>query len=594
MAKFSIRIPESSERRCTVFDRFDTKVPSALWEQPSRRPDMSAFPLPLPSRPEDYTCSLDDGRAVWYGAKTGLTRYEENARWPEDVVMYFSAPRDLEDNYVETLMTDGHGGVWALTKNGVSHIEMVRTSAFKKAETLRQETIDIVDRRGMVSQRNLTVPRILESKIPFNHSDNDGSFTTAFSIGEILRYATFKREWGADDERTKAAFTSAVRYCEASLLLMYICGRGDGFVARTYLTVDEPVPEDGIFFKKGDNGKAVCLNTFSARRRGMTGFEADCSAPVPDRLARLYRERGYRDSDIVYKADTSSDEITMHFLHLYFAHKFLGAEDGELDSIIKDAASNTLGHILKHGGQLRDCRDEATTWAKWDEKYFRMAIGWPDACLNSAELLSYIRITMDVTGDTARWRPEYDKYIRKGYADLPALHRERFMMNCVLKDIEEREDIMYGDHMLATAAHWALCMLEDDPKLLAKYRAGLRSWRFSIAQEHNPGYDFPYVLACPDAADEIDREKLITWFRRTNLSFFAAPTSSSSRLDIPRHCERGGVMELSCLLTPDERSITKYDTDPFDAEKHGDLFTVESCYTYTFAYWIGRYYGLIV
>ena len=93
---------------------------------------------------------------------------------------------------------------------------------------------------------------------------------------------------------------------------MNISGRGNGFVARSYLTPDEPVPDDGLFYRKS-GGKAVCLETRASKKRGIAGLEIDASTPVPDRLAALYRERGYSDDGIVYKGDTSSDEMTLHF-----------------------------------------------------------------------------------------------------------------------------------------------------------------------------------------------------------------------------------------------------------------------------------------
>ena len=47
---------------------------------------------------------------------------------------------------------------------------------------------------------------------------------------------------------------------------------------------------------------------------------------------------------------------------------------------------------------------------------------------------------------------------------------------------------------------------------------------------------------------------------------------------------------------PDERAISKYDRDPYayrDTENHRGTYHLESCYVYTFAFWLGKYYGLI-
>ena len=69
----------------------------------------------------------------------------------------------------------------------------------------------------------------------------------------------------------------------------------------------------------------------------------------------------------------------------------------------------------------------------------------------------------------------------------------------------------------------------------------------------------------------------------------------TKRIDIPVRKRRGGYLEISALCPPDETFIAKYDRIPrqFRDEDSGGVMCVESCYVYTFAYWIGIYYGLI-
>ena len=74
----------------------------------------------------------------------------------------------------------------------------------------------------MISQRYLFEGRNLDSIKPYGHSDNDGSFTSGFAIGEVLRYATFKREKGIDHPDTLRAKAVATRAVEACLLLLHI------------------------------------------------------------------------------------------------------------------------------------------------------------------------------------------------------------------------------------------------------------------------------------------------------------------------------------------------------------------------------------
>ncbi len=568
----------------------DDKIPAELMNYKNDKPNLTDFPLPLPSKKSTYTCCVKTGEIEWYGANSGLTRYDKNAEREEDIVMFFSAPRDLPDNEVKAIMPDGNN-IWVLTSTGAVLIEMRSISMEEKADMLLDESVKYVNRRWMFSQKKLREARNLDSIFPYGHSDNDGSFTSGFSIGEIFRYATYKREKGAEHPDTVKAKETATKAVEACLLLLHIHSRGDGFAARTYLCADEPVPDDGLFFRITD-GKATCVDTTAARKRECSGAVIDASAPIPDRLAHLYTDFGYTINDITYKADTSSDEITHHFLHLLFAHEYLACDDPELDEIIISSVKGLMNHIIDHGYELHDFTGKPTSWAKWSVPYFNTEFGWVDGALNSAELLMYHLVTMKITGEEGKWRESYDYLIKKlGYADMTEQHFDRLYQASLSMNFDYPEDIMYGDHMLAVLSFWGLCILEKDEVLLKKYRNGFKAWRTSLEREHNPGYDLPYFLSCPDEKPDLD--KLAGWFYRTNASRLAAGVSLIGRHDVPVKTLRAGAKEISVQLPPDETFIAKYDRNPLDLrnEDSGGVMCVESCYVYTFAYWIGRFFG---
>ena len=577
-------------RFCKMFSLDDSSVPKALFEAEAIRPDLKGFPYPLPSKKSDYTCSAKTGDVEWYGASNGLTRYDASAEREEDKVMYFSAPRDLLDNNIKALLPDGEN-IWVLTGTGVTFIEMRLVGAEEKADILRAESEKYVDRRGMKSQKYLREGRNLDSILPYGHSDNDGCFTATYAMGEIFRYAVYKREKGIDHPDTILAKKYATRATEATLLLMYITGRGDGFVARTYLCPDEPVPDDGIFFRKnGDT--AVCLETTCSKEWDCVGAEIYCGAEIPERLSKLYTDLGYSHDGIVYKADTSSDEISTHFLFFKYVHDLLGCDDPELDEIVINTCKRLMNHIIDNGYILRDFTGKATSWAKWNEEYFNSDFGYVDACLNSSEVLMYHLVTMDITGEQGKWRESYEHLINdKHYDDYAAKHFNRLFQASISMEFDFQEDIMYGDHMLACLSYLGLCILEKDEARLEKYRNGFRSWRTSLEREHNPGYDLPFKIACPD--DEIDFDALATWFYRTNASRLAAGVSLDTRHDIAVQTLAAGNKEISVLLPPDERFISKYDRNPVALvnEDSGGVMCVESAYVYGYAYWMGRYYG---
>ena len=157
----------------------------------------------------------------------------------------------------------------------------------------------------------------------------------------------------------------------------------------------------------------------------------------------------------------------------------------------------------------------------------------------------------------------YDALVAKGYARLTTLH-----------------------------SYWLLIALEEDPELKALYRKGYQGWDGTFRREHNPLYDFAYLLSCPDRT--VDTEKLTDWFRRFHVTRLTSSVSVSERYDVPLRRRFGGMEETSWLLPPDEHYITKYDRNPYAYGGWSSLRVVESCYPYTCAYWLGRYYGIII
>ncbi|MCQ2483927.1 MAG: hypothetical protein MJ168_01190 [Clostridia bacterium] len=580
-------------RKITIMKKDDPRVPKALFEIKSVAPDLEGFPYPLPSKKSDYTCFAEGNNSVfWYGGKSGLTRYDSKTDCKADKIMFFSACRHLADNKIDALLAEGDN-VWALTGDEVSYIEMPTVSCEQKADILHEETKKYVQRRGMVSQKDLRIPRDLESRYPYASCDNDGLFTSGYAMAEMFHYATLRRELGEDHPKTKQARADATLGCEACLLLMYIHGRPEGFIARSYHVGEEPVPDDGHFYKRqGD--KAICVETTCSKKSGRAGEEYPAGYPIPDRLEKLYRDLGYTDDDVTYKADTSSDEVTGHFLQMRYAHDILGPDDPELDELIKDAAKRTTAHIIKGGFEFLESSGKPTTWAKWSRNYFENDdIGYCDAPLNASEMLMFLKLTMYITGEEGLWKETYDKLIAEGYAELGPKHFDRFFQCSTAGHLAPEEDLMYGDNTLAVLTFWQLCTLEKDEKLLEIYRNAFKSWKGTILREHTPGFDFMYKMGCPD--EEIDMEKDVDWFNNFELSRLCGSVHMSDRHDVPRKIPRGGDREVSALLPLAEIPISKFDRNPFSDVEFGYQpgTCVESCYVFTYSYWLGRYFGFI-
>lgn len=567
-------------------------VPKTLFEDMGENVDFKPV-YPTPFRKRDFKIIKKFGNAYYVAGSKGLFRYCESEEEEYDRVMYFSADRDLKDNNVLALCGD-ENEIWVRTETAVSHIQLKMMTMEQKAELLREETSRIVDRKGMVSNRNLTEPWNLESAHKFGHSDNDGGFTASFCMGEMFHYDVFKREKGAEHPDTIKVREIAMRALTACLLLMYIPGRNDGFVARSYVTTDAPLPDDGLFMRRKGN-IATVIETNYAKRNGLVGLQSEIVEEIPERLRYLYESEGYTADDIIFKGDTSSDEITLHLFNLYYAHTIFGEEDKELDAIILNRTEKIINHILDNGHELVDFHGKPTSWAKWSDRYFKSGIGWCDGPLNCAELLMYLKLGQAVCGYNEKWQTEYETLLANGYDKLCTLHYDRAFSTAIMKHCDTAEDIMYGDHMLSNLTFFGLTLFEKDEKLRDIYYQGWQSWRStSIGKEHHPIYDIPFAVNF-GSDDYYDEEKIKMWFYRSDCSRLASKVSLTERCDVAAKEYRAGYRQTSYLLTPDERFISKYDRDPWEyknEDSNGNM-GVEMCAPYTLAYWIGRYYGII-
>lgn len=591
MIKLAITLYPHKTRVITFYSHDDNCVPSCLSENVGGVIDFTPG-YPLPFAKKDITAIRNYGDVYWLASDKGLARYCASEAEIYDRVMYFSADRDMKDNKILALC-GSEDEIWVKTETCVSHIELKMMSMEEKAEILLDETLTIVDRLGMVSQRRLDEGWNKASAQPYACSDNDGGFTAMYCMGLIFRYAVFKREKGADHEDTIRARATAIRSLEACLLLMFISGRGNGFVARTYVTTADPVPDDGLFFRK-QNGVATVVETSGAKERGYVGMTCDASAPIPERLSKLYKDAGFTDDDIIYKGDTSSDETTLHLICYYYAHEILGKEDEELDELIKTAIKNFMDHVIEHGYELHDFHGGPTSWAKWSQGYFTGGIGWCDACLNANEMLMYLKLAQKVCGENELWESEYKRLVDLGYADLGPLHYDRAFAASIPAGCDIDEDIMYGDHMLSNISFFGLSLFEDDAELRDLYHKSWLNWReTSVDREHHPIYDIPYILTHPERP--LDEERIKMWFYRNNSSMMASSVSLESRRDVAAKEFFAGYKQTSYLLPQDERPISKYDRDSLHLvnEESGGKFTIETCKAFTTPYWMGRYFGII-
>lgn len=279
----------------------------------------------------------------------------------------------------------------------------------------------------------------------------------------------------------------------------------------------------GMSTKKNSDGTDMLLNNENLR-----GYKVDASGEIPQRLwddllgsKSELKDMGISIDDIVYKGDTSADEVIGHLFIYKLAYDILGPEDPEIKAIIETTMDKFAQHIVDNGYNLVDGSGQPTTWGKYNRTYLHNGQVLGGAALQTSVILSAFKLAHYVTGDK-KWDDEYrmaalDEQYQ--YAKIMTQNRERYrfailefansvspvlgfilrpLIKTTLVDTVYRIILNYSDEEMAMLAYYLLFQMEDDETLLQCYREGIDDWWFSMSFSENPLWYYVYQLAYPE------------------------------------------------------------------------------------------------
>ncbi len=302
----------------------------------------------------------------------------------------------------------------------------------------------------------------------------------------------------------------------------------DGFWARTYSLKDEGKSIHGnIYWSHNGDGTATGVsskepsdNEYLLHGENLRGTVVDASAEMPERLWNDLIGSGYDIEDVVYKGDTSSDEVIGHLFIYKLAYDILGDEDPELKGLITNTVEKFAQHLVDNGYSLCEATGQPTTWGKYNRTYLHNGQNLGGAPLQSAVLLSALKLAAYVTGDQ-KWEDEYRMMALDPayeYAKVMTQNWERYKMAIMeyaasvstiipffLRPFMETKTIKsvyrmilnYSDEEMGMLAYYLLFQMEDDEELLKYYREGIEDWWYSISFSENPLWYYIYQLAYP-------------------------------------------------------------------------------------------------
>lgn len=439
----------------------------------------------------------------------------------------------------------------------------------------------------------------------------------------------------------------------------------EGFWARTYSFKDEIPSYDGyIYWSMNSDKTATGVSTRSTDNPGyllngeqLRGVKVDASGSVPQRLWNDLIGSGYDVSDIVYKGDTSADEIIGHLFLYKLAYDILGAEDEEIAQLIRTTMEKFAQHLVDNGYALCDGTGQPTTWGKFSRTYLHNGQVMGGAPLQSIVLLCAFKLAAYVTGEQ-KWEDEYMMAALDPayeYAKLATQEWERYSLSILeyvagvskplawlLRPLAKTElfkviyrlILNYSDEEMAMLAYYLLFQMESDEELLGYYREGLNDWWYSMSFSENPLWYYIYQLAYPneektDAYGNSLVETAAWSLSRHPVETVCYLASNDNRDDIARislsKLGIGGTEDLTFdptvrkplffnssnktlklvgtvlsaaklewkVAAPDERQLHKYNGSSYALGDESNCEWMEGSTTYTLPYWMGRYHGML-
>lgn len=445
----------------------------------------------------------------------------------------------------------------------------------------------------------------------------------------------------------------------------------EGFWARTYSFKSEKEAGysdyDGYaYWSHNGDGTATGMSTktygdgsdFLLHNENYRGLKVNATAEIPERLWNNLIGKKYDIEDIVYKGDTSSDEIIGHLFLYKLAYDILGPEDPELKKMLEETMEKFAQHLSDNSYTMVDGSGQPTTWAKFSRTYFHNGQTLGGSPLNALVLLTAFKVAAYITGNQ-KWEDEYrmaalDESYQ--YAKIMTQELPRYEM-CILEFANSVSPILgfiirpvagtklfktlyriilnYSDEEMAMLGFYTLFQLEDDEELLGYYREALEGWWYSMSFSENALWYYIYQLAYPGEAKTdyygnslvetaswvLDRHPVdLRRYLATNpnrddvyeldLDDFGIGGTSELSFDakgyLPPFWKSGnntlrligaiiGLAKLNWkVAAPDERALHKYNGSTYEIDCAYNPGEMEGSTTYSLPYWMGRYHNMLV
>ncbi len=358
--------------------------------------------------------------------------------------------------------------------------------------------------------------------------DNDGLWTSIYLAAESFRYAV---------TRSEEAYRNAVRAFEAMEKLETI-NPIPGFVARSYVTIDE------------DTGR---------------GGEWHVSS----------------DGKWKWKGDTSSDEIVGHMFAYPIFYEL--AARGEIKERVKSLVHRLMTHIVDHQFQLIDLDGMPTRWGVWNPDSLNQSPDWLyEKGINSLQILSFLESARFVTGDE-KFSQACQKLIRDHH----------YGENMIQQKMYTPFEINHSDDELSYLPYYCLLRYARNEELKMTGRKSItRSW----AVERPDRIPLWNIITSASLDQDCDLDVAVKELQDYPMDIIHWTMQNSQRWDLHKDplADRFMKAQATKPIPVDERGINKWNSNTYLFDYGGNGMSEDDGAAWLLPYWMARYHGFIV
>ncbi|GAA0877884.1 hypothetical protein GCM10009119_08520 [Algoriphagus jejuensis] len=481
---------------------------------------------------------------MWVGTEVGVVRY-----FPDGSHSLLFSRRWLTDDHVNQVAFDKEGNAWIATQNGVSHIRKFSISLAEKQKHFYSELM-------AKHMRDPWICGMLRLEVPGDTStwvnsddDNDGEYTGGYLAMESFRYAVTKDPDALDKARKAFGF----------LKLLYEVTGTDGLFARTIVPTDWTQVHDP--------------NRIYADRELAEALVNDPRYKPVEQRWRLSADKKW-----LWKGDTSSDEMTGHFMAYFYFYEF-AATEADKDEI-RAHVSKLMDALIRNNYNLVDVDGKHTRWGVWSPDKINRDPDWAsEKAINSFEMLAFLKFAAAATGDE-KYESEYRRLIEE----------EGYLENAAQLNHKNPAWKIYFDLTMEGYLFPILLKYEKDPETRKVYQELADEWIGAQTDGENLINSLSYSLA---TGKKVNVSQTLSFLRETPLDLVDWPINHIKREDVQIvHAPILEEIQISQLPPPAIRATVRWDKNPWAAIQ-GDPTQVREPVFWLWPYWMARYLELV-